>query len=178
MKYLVPIFFLLSSLSISAQTFTPTAEQIRENEEAKEKVRAMEGEKFPEFELTTMDGKIHKSEDLLGKIVLLNFWFTACRPCVQEMPDINKIVDEFKDEDIVFIAPTFDEKAKVEKFLTRFDFNYEVVTDVKDYIKENNVRYFPTHFVIDREGYVKKVVIGYSVMTDNMLKKAIKKLLK
>lgn len=178
MKYIVYTFLLLSPYLLSAQSFTPTPEQIRANEEALKKVRDMEGEKFPDFELTAMDGTTYRSTELLGKIVLLNFWFTACRPCVQEMPDMNKIVDEYKNEDIIFIAPTFDEKARVQKFLTRFDFDYQVVTDVKDYIIENNVTNFPTHFVIDQEGYVKKVVIGYSVMTDNMLKKAIKKLLK
>ncbi|MEQ9404644.1 MAG: TlpA disulfide reductase family protein [Cyclobacteriaceae bacterium] len=169
---------ILLTLTVAAFAQQPTPEQIKQVEDARKEVKRMKGEKFPEFELTTINGKTYNSEDLRGKIVLLNFWFTGCRPCIEELPDINALADEFKSEKIVFLAPTFDNKAKVDKFLNRFSFNYEVVADVKDFVIGNNIRSFPTHFVIDREGYIEKVVIGYSVMTDNMLRKAVNKLLK
>ena len=174
------LLFTLTTLSIAFHLLAqePTKDQIKEVEDARKAVKRMDGKKFPDFELTTVSGKTYKSEELRGKIVLLNFWFTTCRPCIEELPDINALVEEFQDEDIVFIAPTFDTVDKVEKFLKRFDFKYEVVSDVKEFTVANNVRSFPTHFVIDQEGYIEKVVIGYSVLTDNMLRKAINKLLK
>lgn len=178
MKALLSIVLGCFFLGSFAQRFEPTPEQIKQVEDAKKEVKRMKGEKFPDFNLTTIDGKNYTSEELRGKIILFNFWFTSCRPCIEELPDINNLVKEFQSEDIVFIAPTFDESTKVDKFLKRFNFEYEVVSDVKDFVLGNNIRTFPTHFVIDREGYIERVVIGYSVLTDNMLKKAINKLLK
>lgn len=167
---------ILSSLcfSVSGQT----KEQIRQVEEAKELVKDMEGKPFPPFSITTNQGVNYTDSNLKGKIVLLNFWFTSCRPCVEELPDINKLKKEFESENVIFIAPTFEGDVQVDKFLKRFSFEYEIVPDVKDFVLANNVRSFPTHIVIDQEGIVKKVVNGYSVLTDNMLRKAVRKLLK
>ncbi len=176
MKYPSILLFLLLSYSVLGQE--PTPEQIKQVAEAKKEVKRMKGQKFPDFELTTLEGKTYRNEDLKGKIVLFNFWFTSCRPCVMELPDINAIVEEYEQDDIIFLAPTFEDEFKVDKFLTRFNMEYEIVADVKDFVIGNNIRNFPTHFVIDREGYIEKVVIGYSVLTDNMLRKSINKLLK
>ena len=155
-----------------------TEEQVRQVEEAKELVKEMEGKPFPSFSITTSDGVTYTNSNLKGKIVLLNFWFTSCRPCVEELPDMNKLKREFENENVVFIAPTFENETKVNKFLNRFDFEYETVPNVKDFVLANNVRSFPTHIVIDQEGIVAKVVNGYSVLTDNMLRKSVRKLLK
>ncbi len=176
MKCFSILVLLLICYSTIAQE--PTPEQIKQVADAKKEVKRMKGEKFPEFELTTLDGKTYNNEDLLGKIVLFNFWFTSCRPCIMELPDINALVKEYENEDIVFLAPTFEDQIKVDKFLTRFNMEYEIVADVKDFVLGNNIRSFPTHFVIDHKGYIEKVVIGYSVLTDNMLRKAVNKLLK
>ncbi|MEP1097558.1 MAG: TlpA disulfide reductase family protein [Cyclobacteriaceae bacterium] len=176
MRYLAIICMALLGFSTYAQQ--PTPEQIKMVADAKKEVKRMKGQKFPTFELTAMDGKTYRNEDLLGKIVLFNFWFTSCRPCVMELPNINAIVRDYKSDDIVFIAPTFEDQSKVDKFLTRFTLDYEVVPDVKEFVLGNNVRNFPTHFIIDQEGYIAKVITGYSVITEKSLRKSIDKLLK
>ncbi|MEQ9009077.1 MAG: TlpA disulfide reductase family protein, partial [Ekhidna sp.] len=99
-------------------------------------------------------------------------------PCIKEMPEMNEMVEEFKNEGIVFLAPTFDDEQQVRKFLEKREFIYESIPDVKDFCVEMNVRSYPTHFVVNREGIIDKVVIGYSVMTVGTLKKSIRKLLK
>ncbi|MEP5613394.1 MAG: TlpA disulfide reductase family protein [Cyclobacteriaceae bacterium] len=176
MKYVT--LFCLITFGLKGYAQQPTPEQIKMVEDARKEVKRMKGEKFPSFELTTIEGKTYSSGDLLGKIVVFNFWFTSCRPCIEELPDINALKKEFENEDIVFIAPTWEDLSKVKRFLTRFNMEYEVVADVKEFAVENNIYSYPTHFVIDRKGYIEKVVIGYSVVTDNMLRKAINKLLK
>lgn len=176
MKYFIVFCLLIFGLKGYSQQ--PTPKQIKMVEDARKEVKRMKGEKFPAFELTTIEGTTYNSEDLLGKIVVFNFWFTRCRPCVEELPEINALRKEFEREDIVFIAPTFEDLPKVEKFLARFNMEYEVVADVKDFATENKIYSYPTHFVLDRKGYIEKVVIGYSVITSKMLRKAINKLLK
>ncbi len=172
------IFFLLPLTCTYSLAQQPTPEQIKQVKQAKKEVQKMEGSPFPTFELQTITGEVYTNENLKGKVFLFNFWFTSCRPCVEELPAINELVQEFKKEGVVFIAPTFEELPKVEKFINRFEFKYEPVADVKGFVLSNNVRSFPTHFVIDKKGYVQKVMTGYSDLTANALRKAINKLLK
>ncbi|MEQ9467247.1 MAG: TlpA disulfide reductase family protein [Ekhidna sp.] len=155
----------------------PTKEQIREVADARKEVKRMKGEPFPDFSLTTINGDVVTSENTKGKILLVNFWFTRCRPCIMEMPEMNEMVEEFKDEEVLFIAPTFDDVEMVDKFLSKRDFSYEIVPDEKDFCLELNVRSYPTHFVINADGIIEKVVIGYSSATVSTLRKSVRKLL-
>ena len=156
----------------------PTEEQIREVELAKKEVKNLKGEPFPDFDLVAMDGTHYTKDELEGKVVLVNFWFTSCRPCITEIPEMNEMVEQFENEDVIFLAPTFESEDKVNSFTRRREFNYEIVPDVKDFCLELNVRSYPTHFVVNREGIIEKVVIGYSMMTVGALKRSVRKLLK
>lgn len=171
--FIVLLFFPL--LTFSQQ---PTKEQIKQVEEARKEVKRMKGQSFPDFELTALDGKVYSKEELQGKILLVNFWFSRCGPCIMEMPEMNEMVSEFSDEEIVFLAPTFDSNDEVNRFLEKRDFDYEIIADVKEFCKEMKIQSYPTHFVVNREGFIEKVVIGYSTMTISTLRKSIRKLLK
>ena len=175
MKNLIILILVSLSFSVLAQ---PTEEQIRQVEEAKKEVKRMKGQPFPSFELRGLDGTIYKSEELRGKILLINFWFSRCGPCIMEMPEMNEMVEKYGSDEVVFLAPTFDNTEVVNKFLSRRPFDYQIVPDVKDFCLELNVRSYPTHFVVNREGIIEKVVIGYSVMTVGSLRKSLRKLLK
>ena len=157
---------------------TPTEAQILEVEEARKEVMKMKGKPFPEFDLIGLDGQHYTSENTKGKIVHFNFWFTSCRPCVEEMPELNEMAANFSDEDILFLAPTFDDSLLVKKFLNQFEFNYEIVSNQRDFCLDLNVRNFPTHFIINREGIIEKVHTGYSITTVGALRKTINKLLR
>lgn len=174
------IFFLLiaSTLFSFCLAQGPTKEQIRQVEQARKEVKKMKGQKFPEYAFTTMDGREITSEDTKGKYVLFNFWFTRCRPCIEEIPELNELVETYEDrEDVLFIAPTFDAMDQVAKFGNKFEFKYQQVPNVKDFCLEMNVRSYPTHFIINPEGMIEKVVIGYSSVTVKSLKKTMEKLL-
>lgn len=175
MKSLLHLIFLFFLLEVQAQQ--PTQAQIKQVAEAKKEVRGMKGQTFPDFKLTTLAGEEISKQSTRGKIVLFNFWFTRCRPCIQEMPELNEMVKKFEREDIIFIAPTFDDSTQVNRFLDRFDFEYEVVAGVKDFCLDLNIRSYPTHFVLNRDGIIEKVRIGYSVTTVQSLRKSLRKLL-
>lgn len=176
MKKLLFFFSTISFTLLFAQQ--PTKAQIKEVEEARKMVKQMKGQPFPTYELTTMNGEVISSEDTKGKFVLFNFWFSKCRPCIEEMPELNELVNEYKDnENVVFLAPTFDDDLLVSKFLNRFQFDYKIVPDVKDFCLELNVRSYPTHFIVNPDGEIEKVVIGYSALTVRALRKSLDKLL-
>ena len=59
---------------------------------------------------------------------MLNFWFIGCKPCVAEIPDLNKIKEKFKDKDVAFFAVTFDSKKKLEEFVIKKPFDFYLGT--------------------------------------------------
>lgn len=68
-----------------------------------------------EFELKTMDGGVIRSEDLLGKVVLIDHWATWCGPCMAKMPKLKEAYEKFRDRGFVVIGVNFDgEQAKAE----------------------------------------------------------------
>lgn len=121
----------------------------------------------PAFKVTSIDGKTFDSEKLKGKIVVLNLWFAGCPNCVEEIKLLNKIVDEYKDQNVVFIGLSTDDKAKIESFLKKNPFKYNIVSNAMPTILsfgepdengEINIP-FPMHVVVDRSG---KIVVRRS----------------
>jgi peroxiredoxin len=49
----------------------------------------------PNFEATTLDNKRIELSKLKGQVVVINFWFTRCQPCIEEMPGFNKLVESY-----------------------------------------------------------------------------------
>lgn len=115
---------------------------------------------LPDFELQTLSNEIKKNSDYAGKVTFVNLWFTSCGPCITEMPYLNYLKDIYKDQ-VNFVAITFDDKARVESFLTRKTFDFEHLVDATQYLSrdlENNA--FPKLILLDKEGNVRFVENG------------------
>lgn len=119
-----------------------------------------EGQKFPTFNFTDINGVDYTSENTKGKIVVLKCWFIHCKACVAEFPELNKLVKLYKDnDDIVFISLALDTKEQLEKFLEKKPFNYSVISEQRDFMSNKmGVSIYPTHFIINKEGNIEKVV--------------------
>lgn len=66
------------------------------------------GKKAPEFEARDINGKVYKSSDFIGKVVVLDFWFTGCIPCKAEMPYFTALAEEMSKEDVCFLSMSLD----------------------------------------------------------------------
>jgi peroxiredoxin len=129
------------------------------------------GNQAPEFTVIDRNGKTYKLSGLRGKTVVLNFWFTACTPCIQEMPELNQLTEEFKnDPDVVFLAITYDPDDRVEGFLSKNTFKYPIVTGQKPLIEQYGIVSYPTNLIIDKNGNVAFLLSAYS--PDNVKKLA------
>jgi len=133
----------------------------------------------PAFSLTSLEGEKLDLSALRGKVVVLNFWFTGCAPCVAEFGKLNGLVDKFKDKGVVFIAPTLDNEAILKPFLKKHRFKYHVVPNagsliVSTYSDGSGEVVFPTHIVIDREGKIDTRLTGAEEIGD--VQKAIARL--
>lgn len=111
------------------------------------------GKKAPDFKMLDINGKTISSENTKGKVVVLNFWFIACKPCVAEIPDLNKVYEQYKnDTNVVFASITFDKREKVQSFLKNTPIKYPVVTDAKEICNLFKVVGYPTNIVIGKNG--------------------------
>lgn len=116
--------------------------------------------KTPNFKMTDLNGNEISSENTKGKVVVLNFWFTACKPCVAEIPELNEVYEKYKDNtEVVFAAVTFDNEKVVQPFLKKFPLHYPVVANANDICDSFKIMGYPTNIVLDKKGniYDKKV---------------------
>ncbi|MFQ6612195.1 MAG: TlpA disulfide reductase family protein [Fidelibacterota bacterium] len=127
----------------------------------------------PDFTLKKVNGKLFRLSDLKGKVVLMNFWGTWCGPCRAEIPDLNSLYAEHKNEglEIVGITLTSGTEADIAKFMKEWKMEYTVLTDVKGnetmevtslYGKAigQPINGLPTTLIINREGQIVKGYIG------------------
>jgi peroxiredoxin len=115
----------------------------------------MTGKPAPEFTLSDLRGKKWTLSKLKGKVVVLNFWFTSCPPCIQEMPELNELVIKYKHKDVIFLALTYNDSKKAGTFLSAHDFAYTVLPGSGKTDKDYQITSWPTSFVIGRDGKVK-----------------------
>ncbi len=120
----------------------------------------MEGRSFPSFDFTDLNGNLYTNENTKGKIVILKYWFISCKPCVAEFPELNLLVKKYQNRnDILFISLAFDSKKALQDFLIKKPFSYAVVPDQREFMEAILIIHsYPTHFVIDKKGTIKKVV--------------------
>lgn len=139
---------------------TEAESESEEEEEAAEEVKTI-----PAIDFTLKDqyGNTHTLSDYKGKTVFLNFWATWCSPCRAEMPDIQKLYEEFQqeEEDIVILgvaAPNLGrEKSEegIKGFLEENGYTYPVVMDTDaEAFQAYGINSFPTTFMIDKDGNV------------------------
>jgi peroxiredoxin len=111
------------------------------------------------FEVTSLNGKSFKLEELKGKYVVLNFWFIGCIPCVKEIPQLNKLVSAYGKRNFVFLAFTLDNKYELEDFLKKKPFTYNIIPKglpvALKYTRPGSDQVvFPTHVVINPKGEI------------------------
>ena len=130
-----------------------------------------------EFKLTDLNNKKWNSIELNGKVLVINFWFTSCKPCIQEMPHLNKLVEENKNNEVLFLAPAPENENQIKKFLKKYSFDYNIISASTDLIAAMSIENFPTHLIIDKEGIIRQVFIGYADDINEKLQVEIDKLI-
>ncbi len=120
------------------------------------------GEQAPDFNAEALDGKVYNLSQLQGKVVVLTFWSTKCAICHSELPKLNEVAKRYKDKDVVFLALTMENQGKIEPYLKKnpFEFNilpnsFGVVLKYADLDRNGTINMgFPSYFLIDRRGSI------------------------
>lgn len=135
-----------------------------------------EGTRLGGFNFVDINGVSYTSENTKNKIVVIKCWFIACLPCIQEMPALNQLKDQYKArKDILFISLAFDSKKALEAFLKRKQFDYAVIPNKAEYLtKDLKIPGYPTHIIINKEGLISKVVSTVNEVKSALYKEASK----
>jgi peroxiredoxin len=120
----------------------------------------MEGKVLPGLSYTDINGKVYNRENTKGKIVVVKCWFLACHACNEEIPELNKMVDRYKNrKDVVFISLATDPKYTLAAFARKTTFKYALVPVKESYIQGDlKINIYPTHIIINKQGLIAKVV--------------------
>jgi thiol-disulfide isomerase/thioredoxin len=103
----------------------------------------------------------HKNKLTPNKPTLLNFWFTACTPCLEEIPFLNSLHQEFKD-DLNFVAVTFEPEELVRSFLKSRNYEFHHFVNGKGLADQLGVEAYPVTFLLDEKSMIIRVFGGFS----------------
>jgi len=123
----------------------------------------MEGKPFPKFSFNDLEGNLVSNETMKGKIIVIKCWYIHCAACIKEFPEVNKLVEKYKDrKDILFVSLAEDTPEQLKVFLARKPLSYSVIPNMKEYMNEAlQLNAFPTHFILNKEGSIAKVLNNY-----------------
>ncbi len=116
-----------------------------------------------DFTLTGMDGSTLDFNELKGKVIFINMWATWCAPCIAEMPSIESLYHNYKDNpSVVFAIISFDKDPnKAINFIDRKGFDMPIYFPNASQIpKVYESRGIPTTFVINKAGFISYKKVG------------------
>lgn len=117
----------------------------------------------PSWQLQDLNGKTISSEDLKGKVVVVDFWATWCGPCRMEIPGYVEMVKKYGKDGFTVVGVSVDQAGPevVKQFVQRVGVNYPVVmADEKVAMAFGGVEVLPTTFLIDRTGQIRDRKLG------------------
>lgn len=163
-------------------------EAIQEPTDSDMDMTSKKGEMFPAFEGKDLDGNTVKSDEFFSEnaVTVINFWFTTCGPCVNELHDLEELYEELKEEGGTLIGInvfTLDgnkaDISQAKEVLEKKGATYPNIyfdSDSEAGKFTNNIFAYPTTYVVDRSG----TIIGEPIIgsiTDEKQEEALEKLI-
>ena len=121
-------------------------------------------ESISKLKLADLNGQSIDLEQYNNKTVFVNFWATWCKPCLQEMPSIQRAKEVLKHEDIVFLFASDETAGQIEGFKSVHDYDFNYVR--AENLEELNIMALPTTFIFDKKGKLVFSEMGYKKWDD------------
>src|SRR5690625_3916687 len=131
----------------------------------------------PDFTLETMNGEPFTLSDHEGKVIVINIWATWCAPCRKEIPDFIKMQRDMRDQGVLFVGVSVDEKGweAVRPYARKMDINYPVMVDDGSVFEGYGpFQLIPTSYIINKKGELEYVAPG--MLTEYKLKPILEEL--
>jgi peroxiredoxin len=130
----------------------------------------------PEISLKDLQGHEVRLSDFRGKVVLLNFWATWCKPCKEEMPAMQTSYEKLRDKGFVVLAVNeLEDTDKVAQHIRDHGHTFEVVMDRNNTVANRyGVVGLPVSFLIDAQGIVRERITG-SLLTESRIEEMFRR---
>ncbi len=132
-----------------------------------------EGKRAPTFSITTLDGERLNLADLRGKVTLLNFWGTWCGPCRREMPEFQRVYDEWSGRGFEILAIAYnDSEAAMSDFRDEFGLSFPLALDDTGAVNDAYaIQTRPSSYLLDKDGIIEARHFGVlaQAQLDDML---------
>jgi thiol-disulfide isomerase/thioredoxin len=126
---------------------------------------------LPQFSVTDFQGREISSADLRGKVLLVDFWATWCQPCRKEMPGYQKLADRYGRDGFAVVGFKLNIMKDTEDpavFARRIGVHYPLAVATDELTQKfGGIEGLPTTMIFDRQGILRKKVIGFEY-TDAM----------
>ena len=123
----------------------------------------------PKFNAVSLEDKTFDLSQLKGKVVVVTFWSTHCAPCVSGISKFNQLAEEYKNQNVVFLAVTGENPDTVKRFLRKKPFNFNIISNGLGIMMKFSgtpdgivMMPTPTHYLINQDGEIELKLIGYS----------------
>lgn len=135
------------------------------------------GQRAPDFNLAGLNGGEVMLSDFRNHVIVLNFWASWCPPCRAEMPHMQRLQEEYEDKGVVVLGVNLTSTETgvetVRSYVQKEELSFPVVLDVQGKASDLfRIVSYPTTYIIDREGVIRKVLPG--TMNFDMLEKEIR----
>lgn len=139
------------------------------------------GQAAPNCKLTFLDeGDQVAIRQWRGKVVYVDFWASWCPPCVKSFPFLNNLHQQFGDQGLQIVGVNLDEKlSDAQDFLAKFPIRFDIVTDPgQQCAKSFDVQAMPSSFLIDRNGVIRHIHLGFRSGDVKELRAQVQKVLR
>lgn len=141
---------------------------------APEPISLAEGDTLPDFSVTDTEGRVWNRNDLLGSPLVLNFWYTGCGSCIREMPELSGWTKLYPKTH--FLAVTWNSREQIEPIVAKQQFLFRQIVSDKELWKMFSIQVTPTTVLVDKQGIIRKVVIGTNQQKRDALAELLKEL--
>ncbi len=124
----------------------------------------------------TLAGNEIKSTDFNNKVLVLNFWFVECQPCIKEMPILNNVKASFEGQPVEFLSVNHQSAKEIQTFLNTKPYNFTHIVNAQHLIDLYGISTYPATVVMDKKGIIRFIEIG-EIKNEQALSNEIKKLL-
>jgi thiol-disulfide isomerase/thioredoxin len=137
--------------------------------------------KVPPFKLKLIDGSTITAKKLQGRVTVIDFWATWCKPCIQEIGDYNRFYRDYKKKGLRFLALAVDSgsEAEVRAAVQELKIKYPVASpSLKQLDIFGDISVFPTTWLVDSNGAIIKIIEGVPPDKHKTLRDTVDTLLK
>jgi peroxiredoxin len=143
-------------------------------------VAALAAHVAPDFTLRSATGPAVRLQEQRGRVVMVNFWATWCGPCRQEMPHLNRLYGKYREAGFTLLGVNIDEDPeRAVGLAARLGLQFPVLLDTdKKVSRLYDLSTMPSTVLIDRDGRLRHVHLGYREGVEATYERQVRELLK